>query len=142
MRRRKPDTMEIQQMKAQAKEEKQRRQIEKKKLAKEIELRKNAEREKQQLEQQLMQLQGDMRSASEALVCMLCVSIYPLRQFVTNNKNVSSVLFRVASIRRDSRNLCGKKSPQRRGSFADRTQSAHIQTGNGSITREPHKNGK
>lgn len=56
-------------MKAQAKEEKQRRQIEKKKLAKEIELRKNAEREKQQLEQQLMQLQGDMRSASEALVC-------------------------------------------------------------------------
>lgn len=68
MRRRKPDTMEIQQMKAQAKEEKQRRQIEKKKLAKEIELRKNAEREKHQLEQQLMQLQNEMRNASEALV--------------------------------------------------------------------------
>lgn len=68
MRRRKPDTMEIQQMKAQAKEEKQRRQIEKKKLAKEIELRQIAEREKQQLEQQLMQLQTEMRSASEALV--------------------------------------------------------------------------
>lgn len=68
MRRRKPDTMEIQQMKAQAKEEKQRRQIEKKKLAKEVELRKIAEREKHQLEQQLMQLQNEMRSASEALV--------------------------------------------------------------------------
>ncbi len=68
MRRRKPDTMEIQQMKAQAKEEKQRRQIEKKKLAKEIELRQIAEREKQQLEQQLMQLQTEMRSAGEALV--------------------------------------------------------------------------
>lgn len=71
MRRRKPDTMEIQQMKAQAKEEKQRRQIEKKKLAKEIELRQIAEREKHQLEQQLMQLQTEMRSASEALVNLL-----------------------------------------------------------------------
>ena len=68
MRRRKPDTMEIQQMKAQAKEEKQRRQIEKKKLAKEIELRKIAEREKQQLEQQFLQLQDDMQSVSETLV--------------------------------------------------------------------------
>lgn len=67
MRRRKPDTMEIQQMKAQAKEEKQRRQIEKKKLAKEVELRKIAEHEKQQLEQQLIQLQNEMRSASDAL---------------------------------------------------------------------------
>lgn len=67
MRRRKPDTMEIQQMKAQAKEEKQRRQIEKNKLAKEVELRKIAEREKQHLEQQLIQLQNEMRNASEAL---------------------------------------------------------------------------
>lgn len=67
MRRRKPDTMEIQQMKAQAKEEKQRRQIEKKKLAREIELRKIAEFEKQQLEQQMIQLKSEVRSASEAL---------------------------------------------------------------------------
>ncbi|XP_055322012.1 moesin/ezrin/radixin homolog 2 [Sitodiplosis mosellana] len=67
MRRRKPDTMEIQQMKAQAKEEKLRRQIEKKKLAKEIELRKIAEFEKQQLEQQLHQLKNEVRNASEAL---------------------------------------------------------------------------
>lgn len=70
MRRRKPDTMEIQQMKAQAKEEKQRRQIEKKKLTKEMELRKLAEREKQQLEQQFMQLQTEMRNISENLVYM------------------------------------------------------------------------
>lgn len=55
-------------MKAQAKEEKQRRQIEKKKLTKEMELRKLAEREKQQLEQQFMQLQTEMRNISENLV--------------------------------------------------------------------------
>lgn len=68
MRRRKPDTMEIQQMKTQAKEEKQRRQIEKQKLSREMELRKMAEREKQMLEQQLMQLQNEMRNMSETLV--------------------------------------------------------------------------
>lgn len=78
MRRRKPDTMEIQQMKAQAKEEKQRRLIEKNKLAKEVEKRKIAEREKQQLEQQLMQLQNEMRSASEALVSAVDWSISEL----------------------------------------------------------------
>lgn len=68
MRRRKPDTMEIQQMKTQAKDEKQRRLIEKKKLTKETELRKIAEREKQILEQQFMQLQNEMRNMSETLV--------------------------------------------------------------------------
>ncbi len=39
MRRRKPDPMDVQQMKAQAKEEKSRRQIERSKLAKEKQLR-------------------------------------------------------------------------------------------------------
>ena len=39
MRRRKPDPMDVQQMKAQAKEEKQRRQIERSKLAREKQLR-------------------------------------------------------------------------------------------------------
>lgn len=103
MRRRKPDTMEIQQMKAQAKEEKQRRQIEKKKLAKEIELRQIAEREKQQLEHQLMQLQTEMRSASEALVIHSTKPRPPWLKF--------SILFFPAPFGRDSRNLCGKKSP-------------------------------
>ena len=41
MRRRKPDPMDVQQMKAQAKEEKQRRQIERSKLAREKQLRYN-----------------------------------------------------------------------------------------------------
>uniref|UniRef100_A0A7G3AT14 Moesin/ezrin/radixin homolog 1 n=2 Tax=Lutzomyia longipalpis TaxID=7200 RepID=A0A7G3AT14_LUTLO len=67
MRRRKPDTMEIQQMKAQAKEEKQRRAVERNKLSREKQLREQAEREKANLEQRLMQLQDEMQNASEAL---------------------------------------------------------------------------
>lgn len=68
MRRRKPDTMEIQQMKAQAKEEKQRRQIERNKLAREKQLRELAEREKTMLEARLHQLQAEMQNANQALV--------------------------------------------------------------------------
>lgn len=68
MRRRKPDTMEIQQMKAQAKEEKQRRQIERNKLAREKQLREHAERDKALLEGRLLQLQEEMRNANAALV--------------------------------------------------------------------------
>ncbi|XP_058054529.1 moesin/ezrin/radixin homolog 2 isoform X1 [Anopheles bellator] len=67
MKRRKPDTMEIQQMKAQAKEEKQRRQVERNKLTREKQLRETAEREKAAMEQRLMQLQEEMRAANEAL---------------------------------------------------------------------------
>lgn len=70
MRRRKPDTIEIQQMKAQAKEEKQRRQIERNKLLKEKQLREQAEREKALLEARLMQLQEEMRGANTALVSL------------------------------------------------------------------------
>lgn len=68
MRRRKPDTIEIQQMKAQAKDEKQRRAVERNKLAKEKQLREQAEREKALLETRLIQLQEEMRSANTALV--------------------------------------------------------------------------
>jgi merlin protein len=68
MRRRKPDTMEIQQMKAQAKEEKQRRQIERNKFAKEKQLREQAERDKSLLESRMLQLQDEMRNANQALV--------------------------------------------------------------------------
>lgn len=67
MRRRKPDTIEIQQMKAQAKDEKQRRQVERNKLLKEKQLREQAEREKALLEARLMQLQEEMRGANTAL---------------------------------------------------------------------------
>ena len=61
MRRRKPDPMEVQQMKAQAKEEKLRRQIERSKLAREKQLREEVEREKVALEQRLAQYQEEVR---------------------------------------------------------------------------------
>ncbi|XP_014488002.1 PREDICTED: merlin isoform X1 [Dinoponera quadriceps] len=67
MRRRKPDSMEVQQMKAQAKEEKQRRQVERSKLAREKQLREAAEREKAVMEQRLLQYQEEIRLANEAL---------------------------------------------------------------------------
>ncbi|XP_028171471.1 merlin-like [Ostrinia furnacalis] len=67
MRRRKPDTMEVQQMKAQAKEEKQRRQIERNKLAREKQLREAAERERAAMEQRLLQYQEEIRLANDAL---------------------------------------------------------------------------
>lgn len=67
MRRRKPDTMEIQQMKSQKEEEKQRRQIERAKLQRETQLREAAEQEKLMLESKLIQLQEEMIAASESL---------------------------------------------------------------------------
>lgn len=67
MKRRKPDTMEIQQMKAQAKEEKHRRHIERNKLAREKQLREEAEQERANMEKRLMQLQEEMAAANEAL---------------------------------------------------------------------------
>lgn len=65
-------------MKAQAKEEKQRRQIERNKLAKEKQLREQAEREKALLEARLLQLQEEMRNANQALVNISCPSSYLL----------------------------------------------------------------
>ncbi|XP_054708217.1 merlin-like [Uloborus diversus] len=67
MRRRKPDSMEIQQMKAQAKDEKVRRQIERNKLAREKQLREEIEREKAELQQRMAQYQEEARVALEAL---------------------------------------------------------------------------
>ena len=67
MRRRKPDPMEVQQMKVQAKEEKLRRQIERSKLAREKQLREEAERDKITLEKRIAQYQEEARLAKEAL---------------------------------------------------------------------------
>ena len=67
MRRRKPDPMDVQQMKAQAKEEKLRRQIERSKLAREKQLREELERDKAHLEQRIIQYQEDLRIAKESL---------------------------------------------------------------------------
>ncbi|KAJ8942498.1 hypothetical protein NQ314_010050 [Rhamnusium bicolor] len=67
MRRRKPDSMELQQMKAAAKEEKQRRQVQRNRLAREKQLREEAERERATMEQRLLQYQEEIRLANEAL---------------------------------------------------------------------------
>lgn len=67
MKRRRPDTMEMQQMKAQAKEEKLRRQAERSKFIREKQLREEAEREKIELQQRLYQYQEEARVAQEAL---------------------------------------------------------------------------
>uniref|UniRef100_A0A8D0G8P7 FERM domain-containing protein n=1 Tax=Sphenodon punctatus TaxID=8508 RepID=A0A8D0G8P7_SPHPU len=66
MRRRKVDSIEIQQMKAQAKEEKARKKMEHQKLAREKQLREEAERAKEQLERRLFQLEDEARQANEA----------------------------------------------------------------------------
>lgn len=60
--------MELQQMKAAAKEEKQRRQVQRNRLAREKQLREEAEREKANMEQRLLAYQEEIRLANEALV--------------------------------------------------------------------------
>ncbi|KAJ8921227.1 hypothetical protein NQ315_013699, partial [Exocentrus adspersus] len=72
MRRRKPDSMELQQMKAAAKEEKQRRQVQRNRLAREKQLREEAERDRANMEQRLLQYQEEIRLANEALVSFAC----------------------------------------------------------------------
>ncbi|KAJ6222684.1 hypothetical protein RDWZM_001229 [Blomia tropicalis] len=67
MRRRKPDSIELQQMKAQAREEKTRRQLERARLLREKELREEAEKERSALEQRLLQYQEEAHGAQEAL---------------------------------------------------------------------------
>ncbi|KAJ8312757.1 hypothetical protein KUTeg_010130 [Tegillarca granosa] len=67
MRRRKPDSMEIQQMKAQAKEEKNKRQLDRARLAKEKQAKEEAIREKEELERKLLSLQVEVRLAQEQL---------------------------------------------------------------------------
>lgn len=75
MRRRKPDSMELQQMKAAAKEEKQRRQVQRNRLAREKQLREEAERERANMEQRLLQYQEEIRLANEALVRKYSINI-------------------------------------------------------------------
>lgn len=60
MRRRKPDTIEVQQMKAQAREEKLAKQQEREKLRKEIEAREIAEKKQQEYAEKLKALQEEM----------------------------------------------------------------------------------
>uniref|UniRef100_T1JSE5 Moesin/ezrin/radixin homolog 1 n=2 Tax=Tetranychus urticae TaxID=32264 RepID=T1JSE5_TETUR len=68
MRRRKPDSIEIQQMKAQAKEEKATRQQEREKLKKEIELREAAEKKQQEYAERLQRMQEEMEKRQKELM--------------------------------------------------------------------------
>merc|ERR1712025_490154 len=68
MRRRKPDTIEVQQMKAQNKEEKLAKQQEREKLQREIAAREKAERIQSEYEDRLKKMQADMELRKSALV--------------------------------------------------------------------------
>lgn len=68
MRRRKPDTIEVQQMKAQAREEKLAKQQEREKLAREIALREEAERKQRDYEERLKSMQEEMERRQKELL--------------------------------------------------------------------------
>lgn len=67
MRRRKPDTIEVQQMKAQAKEERAAKQQEREKLRQAIEAKELAERRLQELQEKLQEEQNKNRTLEERL---------------------------------------------------------------------------
>jgi len=67
MRRRKPDTIEVQQMKAQAREEKMAKQQERARLTKEKQAREDAERGKTEMEMRLKRFEEEARLAQTAL---------------------------------------------------------------------------
>ncbi|XP_073717339.1 NF2, moesin-ezrin-radixin like (MERLIN) tumor suppressor a [Misgurnus anguillicaudatus] len=68
MRRRRVDSLEVQQMKTQAREEKARKQMERQRLEREKQLREEAERARDDLERRLMQLQDEAQMANDALM--------------------------------------------------------------------------
>uniref|UniRef100_A0A3Q3F0G9 NF2, moesin-ezrin-radixin like (MERLIN) tumor suppressor n=1 Tax=Labrus bergylta TaxID=56723 RepID=A0A3Q3F0G9_9LABR len=68
MRRRRIDSIEVQQMKAQAREERARKQMERQRLHREKQLREDAERARDELERRLIQLQDEAHMANEALL--------------------------------------------------------------------------
>ena len=63
MRRRKPDTIEVQQMKAQAKEEKHAKQMERAQLAKEKQARVDAEKDKKEMEDRMKRYEEEKKKA-------------------------------------------------------------------------------
>jgi len=67
MRRRKPDTIEVQQMKAQAREEKLSKQMDRAQLQKEHDARQQAEKEKEELERKLKMFELQQKEAQEAI---------------------------------------------------------------------------
>lgn len=72
MRRRKPDTIEVQQMKQQAKEEKHSKQMERAQLAKEKQAREDAEKEKAAMADRLKKYEEEKHAAEEGMSCLRC----------------------------------------------------------------------
>lgn len=72
MRRRKPDTIEVQQMKAQAREDKHAKQMERAQLAKEKQAREDAEKNKKEMEERLKQYEEEMQKKEEGMI--FCVT--------------------------------------------------------------------
>lgn len=68
MRRRKPDTIEVQQMKAQAKEEKNAKKQERDKLLKEIQAREMAEKKEQEYKLKIRKMQEEMERKEQSLM--------------------------------------------------------------------------
>ncbi|XP_023604811.1 merlin, partial [Myotis lucifugus] len=68
MRRRKADSLEVQQMKAQAREEKARKQMERQRLAREKQMREEAERTRDELEKRLLQMKEEATMPNEVLL--------------------------------------------------------------------------
>lgn len=68
MRRRKPDTIEVQQMKAQAREEKLAKQQEREKLRREMEAREMAEKKQQEYAEKIRQMQEEMENRQKELL--------------------------------------------------------------------------
>lgn len=130
MRRRKPDSMELQQMKAAAKEEKQRRQVQRNRLAKEKQLREEAEREKANMEQRLLQYQEEIRLANEALV-----SIRTIRG------NESDVVF-LEAFRGECRSPGGEESRRRGRGAPPKSESDEGRTGNNEDATERDEVGR
>jgi len=67
MRRRKPDTIDVQQMKAQAREEKQAKQLQREKLQMEIAAREKAEKKQQEYEEKIKSMQDDLEKRQQDL---------------------------------------------------------------------------
>eukprot|EP00918_Siedleckia_nematoides_P101196 GHVU01221119.1.p1 GENE.GHVU01221119.1~~GHVU01221119.1.p1 ORF type:complete len:597 (+),score=141.78 GHVU01221119.1:221-2011(+) len=75
MRRRKPDTIEVQQMKAQAREDKMQKQAERAQLQKEKQLREDAERQRKELEDRLVRYEEEVDRARRDLETSKQVSV-------------------------------------------------------------------
>ena len=82
--------MDVQQMKAQAKEEKIRRQIERSKLAKEKQLREELEREKGVLEQRIIQYQvSQQRKVTDLDFSFASEHILKIREFFQEEARIA-----------------------------------------------------